>query len=89
MPIRSAGIVLPMMISAGDSGETSSCSKVPSSRSRATDSAVTISPMSVVRMATSAGTVLQVGSRFGLNQTRATTALGGVGARRPAASSAL
>ena len=72
------------------SGETSNCSNVPSSRSRATESAVTTSPIRVVRMATRLGTVLQVRLQVGLNQTRAATTLaGGGGARRAAASSAL
>ena len=70
MPISRAGTVLPTMISRGDSGETSNCSNVPSSRSRATDSAVTIRPISVVKMATRPGTVFQVLSEFGLNQIR-------------------
>ena len=60
---------------------------MPSSRSRATDSAVTTSPISVVRMATRPGTVFQVVSRLGLNQTRAATRLAGGGRRRGSASS--
>ena len=86
-PMIRAGTVLPITISIGSSGETRSCSNVPSSRSRATDSAVTTSPIRVVRMATRLGTVFQVVSRFGLNQTRAATTLGGGGPRRVAASS--
>ena len=88
IPITSAGTLLPIRISMGDKGETRSWSNVPISRSRATDIPVIISPMRVVRMATSAGTVLHCASRLGLNQTRETTSLAGGGPTRRAASSA-
>ena len=58
------------MISAGDSGETSSCSNVPSSRSRATDSAGDHQAHQG-REDRHAGRHRVPGvSRFGLNQTR-------------------
>ena len=50
-----------------------SWSNVPSSRSRATESAVTSSPTSCAMIAMRPGTVNQVNVRFGLNQFRATT----------------
>ena len=71
-----------------ESGDTSRWSNVPISRSRATESPVIIKPISVVRIATSPGTVLHLGSRFSLNQTRSTTTLDLSGRDRASASSA-
>ena len=68
------------MIMPGVSGETSSWSNVPCSRSRAIDSAVTIRLPSVVMIATSTGSMNHRYSRFGLNQLRTTTRLAGGGA---------
>ncbi len=50
-------MVLPSRISWTRSGETMSWSNVPSSRSRATESAVTTRPMSSAMRAMSPGTV--------------------------------
>ncbi|MNL68681.1 hypothetical protein D3C87_1934480 [compost metagenome] len=52
----SAGTALPIKICQVVNGDTSSCSSVPCSRSRATDSEVTISTPMVVIMAISDGT---------------------------------
>ena len=71
-----AGMVLPTMIIPGVSGETRSWSSVPCSRSRATESAVTIRLPSVVMIATSTGSMNQRYSRLGLYLWRTITALG-------------
>ena len=89
MPMSTAGTVLPIRISIGCNGDTNNCSKVPSSRSRAIDSAVTINPISAVSTATIAGTVFHNVSKFGLNQARLTNAVPGGGARACCARSAL
>ncbi len=56
-PIIIGGISLPIRISWMRSGETISWSKVPSSRSRAIDSAVTIRPISSAMLAIRFGTM--------------------------------
>ena len=64
---------MPTRICAGDSGVTSSWSKVPCSRSRATDSAASSSVCVRLRLATSVGISDQRESRLGLYQARETT----------------
>ena len=59
VPMISAGTVLEMMISRVVVGDTSNWSKVPSSRSRAIDSAVTSRAMNVDRMPDRPGTMNQ------------------------------
>ena len=72
-----AGMALPIMISAGRSGVTSICSKVPSSRSRAKESAATIMPISIDSTATRPGSTNHSGSSVGLNQSRVSITSGG------------
>ncbi|MNG22457.1 hypothetical protein D3C84_1069390 [compost metagenome] len=57
---------MPAMIQPAVRGETSSWSKVPSSRSRATDRAVTMRQPMVVMMATREGSTCQRNSMLGL-----------------------
>jgi hypothetical protein len=52
-PTSTGGMALPIMICVGVSGVTSNWSKVPCSRSRATDSAVSSSVCSMLSAATS------------------------------------
>ena len=73
------GMALPAMISTGRNGVTSSWSKVPSSRSRATDMAVSSSVCISVSVPISAGIMFQRVSRLGLYQARATICTGGGG----------
>ncbi len=82
MAIAKADSAFPIKISVDVNGDTSSCSKEPSSRSRATDSPETIIPTTVMSTAKRPGTVDQSVSELGLNQVRATTTLGGP-RRRP------
>ncbi len=65
-------MVLPSRISCTRSGDTSSWSKVPSSRSRAIDRPVTISPISTAITAIRFGTMNHCVSSAGLNQKRGT-----------------
>jgi hypothetical protein len=71
------------MISSGDIGVTSNWSKVPCSRSRATESAVSSSVCSMLSAAIMPGKRFQRVSRFGLNQARdsMTSGVGGAPAR--------
>ena len=55
MPIKNDGSALPAMISIGRNGVTSSWSNVPSSRSRATDMAVSNSVCNIVSVPINAG----------------------------------
>ncbi|MNC51618.1 hypothetical protein D3C75_1009170 [compost metagenome] len=57
---------MPAMIQPAVRGETSNWSKVPSSRSRATDRAVTMRQPMVVMMATREGSMCQLNSMLGL-----------------------
>ena len=68
--MRTDGTALPMRISSGVSGVTSSWSKVPCSRSLATESAASIRVWIMLRAAIRPGTIFQRVSRFGLNQAR-------------------
>ena len=72
------GTALPTRISSGVSGDTSNCSNVPSSRSRATDRAVRISAVIASRIDSSEGRVAISESPFGLNQTRVVSVVSGV-----------
>ena len=81
--MSTGGTALPTMISLGDSGVTSSWSKVPCSRSRATDSAVSISVWIMLNAAIRPGRKFQRVLRFGLNQARCTTVTGGGGRGGP------
>ena len=65
------------MISDGRIGVTSNWSKVPSSRSRATDSAVSISTCSSVMVPIRPGIMFQLVSRLPLYQARTLTLSGG------------
>ena len=71
--ITIAGTVLPMRISFEDKGETRSWSKVPSSRSRATERAVNRSVTTTDNIETRKDNVNHKYSKFGLNQLRLTT----------------
>ena len=75
-PMLTEGTALPMRICSGVSGVTSSWSKVPCSRSRATDRAASISVCNMLSEAISAGMMFQRDSRLGLNQARRTTEMG-------------
>ena len=79
-PTSTGGSALPTMISSGDIGVTSNWSKVPCSRSRATDSAVKSSVCTMLSAAIMPGSRFQRVSRLGLNQARDSTA-SGAGAR--------
>ena len=74
---------MPIRISKGCRGETRSCSKVPISRSRATDREVRMRLMTVDRMQIRLGTVYHINSRLGLNQLRVSRATGGGGVPGP------
>ena len=69
-PTTSPGTALPMRISTGLSGVTSSWSKVPASRSRATERAVTTRVTIMASRAMIPGTMNHWLSRLGLNQAR-------------------
>ncbi len=56
-PINIGGVNLPSMISLVRSGDTNNWSNVPSSRSRAIERAVTISPVSSAMLAMRFGTM--------------------------------
>lgn len=71
------GTALPTSTSAGRYGATSNWSKVPCSRSRATDSAVTSSVTTSVTMARMPGTKNLRLSRLGLYHARITRFAGG------------
>ena len=77
-PIRKPGSVFPIRISTGRSGVTNSWSKVPCSRSRAIESAVTSMVTSRVRIPTMAGKKNQRLSRLGLNHARVSMYDGGI-----------
>ena len=83
MPTSRPGAALPMMISNGCSGETSNCSSVPSSRSRATDMLTMIITVSIVSDASRLGAITLRKSRLGLYQVRSMTSLGAAGALGP------
>lgn len=76
-PMIRPGIALPSRISVGVNGVTSNWSKVPCSRSRATDKADTVIVTTKVNRPTMPGTINQRLSRFGLNQARSTSSAGG------------
>ena len=76
--MRIPGSDLPMRISTGRSGVTRSWSKVPASRSRATDRAVTTRVTTRVRSPTMPGTMNQRDSRLGLYQARISSRAGGL-----------
>ena len=82
--MSSEGAVLPTMISKVDSGETRIWSKVPNSRSRATDSAGIMIPMIMRMFAIRHGSVKYRYSRFGMYQFRTISSLSGrrAGSRR-------
>jgi very-short-patch-repair endonuclease len=65
----------------GVSGVTSNWSKVPCSRSRATDSAASSKVWIMLNAAISAGIKFQRDSRLGLNQARRSTLTAGVPVR--------
>ena len=69
-PTTRPGSTFPIRISTGRSGVTSSWSKVPSSRSRASERAVTRVDRIRVMVPTSPGMKNHRLSRFGLNQLR-------------------
>ena len=74
------------MTSLGRNGVTRSWSKVPSSRSRATDMAVSIMVIIIVIVPISDGIMFQRVSRLGLYQARVVTRTRGTGqARAPTA----
>ena len=77
MPMSIDGSALPAMISAGRNGVTSSWSKVPCSRSRATDMAVSSSVCISVSVPIRLGIMFQRVSRLGLYQARLVTWTGG------------
>ena len=77
-PTMMPGSALPIRISAGRNGVTSNCSKVPSSRSRASDSALISSDMIIDRMQTRPGRMNHVLSSVGLNQSRVSNTSGGL-----------
>ena len=56
-PTIRPGTALPTMISSGCNGDTSNCSNVPSSRSRATDMPTIINTMVIGRVAIRMGTM--------------------------------
>ena len=78
-PTRMAGSALPTRICMGLSGVTSSWSKVPCSRSRATDSAASSRVCSMLSAAIRPGIRVQRDSRLGLYQARRSTATPGPG----------
>ncbi len=78
-PTTVEGNALPSMISAGRIGVTSNWSKVPSSRSRATDSAVRIITCKSVMVPIKPGIMFQLVSRLPLYQARTLTLIGGGG----------
>src|SRR3546814_917369 len=80
VPIASAGRDLDTMISNVEVGDTINWSKVPSSRSRAIDSDVSISALKNARMPTRPGTMNHRQTRWGLNQ--CSTAGGGAAVDR-------
>ena len=69
-PISTGARALPAMISYGDIGVTINISKVPCSRSRATDNAVIINVCKKANEAISAGMIFQRDSKLGLYQAR-------------------
>ncbi|SQH18293.1 Uncharacterised protein [Bordetella parapertussis] len=72
-----AGTALPTRISSGLSGVTSNWSKVPCSRSRATESAASMRVWIMLSVAISPGMMFQRVSRLGLNQARVLMRTGG------------
>ena len=64
------GMDLPIMISSEENGMTSSCSIVPSSRSREKASAAKSKTVNSSISPNSAGVVYSASDRFSLNQTR-------------------
>ncbi len=89
MPIRKPGSALPTRISTGRNGVTSSWSKVPCSRSRATESAVVSMVTSSVMTPMIPGMKNQRLSRLGLNQARVSSRAGREGDPRAAMRSSL
>ena len=76
IPTISPGTALPTKISAGRSGVTNSCSNVPSSRSRASDNALTSIDIIKDSTATRPGRMNHLLSSVGLNQSRTSIATG-------------
>ncbi len=68
-----------MMISIGCSGETSNCSNVPSSRSRATDMPTIITTVIIVSVPSRLGAIDRAEIAVGLYQVRLTISLAGGG----------
>ena len=83
-PTTTGAKALPMRITTGDAGVTSSCSKVPSSRSRATDSPDRSTTWMKHMIPKIPGLKNQRVSWLGLNQVRTWRLIGG---SRPACSS--
>ena len=91
-PIMMDGMALPIMTSIGENGVTSNWSKVPFSRSRATDRADSISVWIMLSEAISPGRRYQRVSRLGLYQARdsmVTCETGETGEWAPACSASL
>ena len=68
IPPNTAGNIFPKIISRVLTGDTTSWSKVPNSRSLAIESALMLKAGIKARVATSAGTMYHLKIRFGLNQ---------------------
>ena len=81
-PMSMMGMALPIMISVGENGVTSNWSKVPFSRSRATDSAASIRVCIMLSEAMRPGSRFQRVSRLGLYQARDSTVSGGLFSER-------